>query len=647
MFNLMVDQIVDSGATVINCSFGLKKLDYNQKEIALLAKETFEKLEVLYPEVVIVAAAGNSSIALNGINNYPGGLPVDNLITVGAIDQQGKVASFTNTQGEGGEVTIAAYGNQVLVGSLNNGTEMMYNSGTSFSAPYVTGSIALIQSIQPGIEAAEIKKLLTDTSTDQVVRSDGSKQTISRLVSGKVIKSDLAVLEVINKNSKEKWIADDLLELTDLFMVAQVKNDGYHIKVMLPKLSELSVDLMLESESNRLIQGEEVSSNVLNEITEWVVDENKTEEQLIRVTRLDTQAYATVKLVEPLIIQSVTKDFPDTVSFNPAVVMSKEYLASLHSDTDPELIVENVFAWTDTLGDADQYTDNKEHYGWDYEDGLKTYYNSPDLELIIDYYGKEQLKTIKGRYTVEGVKSTFWIEFYEDGYLYRLNMTEYGNFFNGYVNIQMNQPQKILKFMQMENDIMVTELYDQNSSILRQVIREKLVGNRFILDGVQEYYHENGRLASYKETKDDMTHGLYEMYDDQGRLLRSSEYFGGKKNGLYKAYEKSYKDENKLYLERTIMYRDDLKTGETILYNEDGSMRLHLEYLDDVPNGFYEQYANGILWFTGQTENGAAVGDWTEYNEDGSVKGVGPVVIQRMNDSWAHYITAQPGFEYR
>jgi len=192
---------VKAGATVINMSFGPKELLPSNRWTAAAYRKFFTKVHELYPAVVFVAAAGNETGALNGTNSYPGGLGLPNVITVGAIDKTGAKASFTNTEAEGssGEVTLAAPGVAIPVGvsEVTGTTRVM--SGTSFSAPMVTGAIALIKAINPELSAAEIKDILVRTAYAGVPAASGdTSNLIPESLGGGVLRVDEAVLAVIN-----------------------------------------------------------------------------------------------------------------------------------------------------------------------------------------------------------------------------------------------------------------------------------------------------------------------------------------------------------------------------------------------------------------------------------------------------------------
>ncbi len=200
VFEKMVRQVKE-GATVINMSYGPDEPSPQWDLYAEVYTRFFKKMADRYPKVVFVAAAGNESGALNGANYYPGGLNAPNLVTVAAVDQTGDAAKFSNTTSGNGEVTIAAPGVNVPLGIDPTTDQVFTGSGTSFSAPMVTGTIALIQSVNPDLTASQIQQLLKDTARDGVAaRGDAdTSKLIPDSVGGKILRVDDAVLEAINR----------------------------------------------------------------------------------------------------------------------------------------------------------------------------------------------------------------------------------------------------------------------------------------------------------------------------------------------------------------------------------------------------------------------------------------------------------------
>ena len=85
---------------------------------------------------LLVAAAGNSGTAVNQPARY------DSVVAVSAVDRNKRIASFSS---RGPEVEFAAGGVDVYMCFRNNGYASM--SGTSFSAPVISGIACLVKAI--------------------------------------------------------------------------------------------------------------------------------------------------------------------------------------------------------------------------------------------------------------------------------------------------------------------------------------------------------------------------------------------------------------------------------------------------------------------------------------------------------------------
>jgi type VII secretion-associated serine protease mycosin len=108
--------------------------------------------------VVVVAAAGN----LSG-NDDPATVPFPadypGVIGVGAITASGVRASFSK---QGSYVDVMAAGDQVTVPSLGGGLHL--DQGTSFAAPFVAATAALIKQRFPGADGAEVARRIEATA---------------------------------------------------------------------------------------------------------------------------------------------------------------------------------------------------------------------------------------------------------------------------------------------------------------------------------------------------------------------------------------------------------------------------------------------------------------------------------------------------
>lgn len=154
-----IDWAVDNGADVINLSLGLKDCQ--------TSKAVTDALNYAYRNnVVVVAAAGNDGKSCMGSPaNHP------NVISVGAITQNGSRASYSNY---GSELDLWAPGGEAPTTdgiwstwwSPADADGSVYGrfAGTSFAAPHVTGVVALMMAT--GMRGPDyIRTVLTRTAT--------------------------------------------------------------------------------------------------------------------------------------------------------------------------------------------------------------------------------------------------------------------------------------------------------------------------------------------------------------------------------------------------------------------------------------------------------------------------------------------------
>jgi hypothetical protein len=119
--------------------------------------------------IVIVMSAGNDGDKPIGVN--PGGFAMQSagvgnglVIIAGAMDASRQLADFSNKAGTGANVYLTALGDRVR--TINHtGTAYLY-SGTSFSAPIISGAAALLASAFPNLTGAQIVQLLLTTADE-------------------------------------------------------------------------------------------------------------------------------------------------------------------------------------------------------------------------------------------------------------------------------------------------------------------------------------------------------------------------------------------------------------------------------------------------------------------------------------------------
>jgi hypothetical protein len=144
---------IDEGADIVNLSLGsITSEDALLEEAISYARAS---------DVLVVAAAGNESVDLDGLpvgqQLIPGGLPLSNVLTVAASDRRDVLAAFSTYGPE--VVALVAPGTEILTtGASGN---YVSANGTSFASPMVAGVAALLLSADPGIGHEELFARIT------------------------------------------------------------------------------------------------------------------------------------------------------------------------------------------------------------------------------------------------------------------------------------------------------------------------------------------------------------------------------------------------------------------------------------------------------------------------------------------------------
>jgi len=206
---------IQNGSSIISCSMG--KTGYVSAGASKMYDKFFSDLskDPRFDDVIFIFSAGNEGeTILAGDERIPNGLPdsveLPNVITVGNIMNNREIAngqkigtgadeweaSKSNINPDDREyVTLAAPGEQAFWGwnkSQGNKGIMNRRGGTSMAAPQVTAAAILIRSIDPCLNAYEIKDRLTGTA------SIGPKE-----LGGRILDIDGAVNETIQLKSAE------------------------------------------------------------------------------------------------------------------------------------------------------------------------------------------------------------------------------------------------------------------------------------------------------------------------------------------------------------------------------------------------------------------------------------------------------------
>ena len=116
--------------------------------------------------ILFVTSAGNDGVSTEtGIRqHFPSGFGTSNIISVGAFNNSGAFATFSNFGAT--SVHVAAPGKDIYSTVRNN--SYSFGDGTSWAAPFVSGAAALTLARCPGLTTADLKAAIlnnVDTTT--------------------------------------------------------------------------------------------------------------------------------------------------------------------------------------------------------------------------------------------------------------------------------------------------------------------------------------------------------------------------------------------------------------------------------------------------------------------------------------------------
>jgi subtilisin family serine protease len=142
-----LDRAYQLGVKVIQISLSTNQFSFSLRDAIQLAEDR---------GLVIITSAGNS-----GVNELRYPAAFDGVIGVGAVDKNNSIESYST---RGGHVSLVAPGTDVLTTAINGSYAAV--TGTSFSAPQVSGVAALILSINPNLTANQVRTILTQSADD-------------------------------------------------------------------------------------------------------------------------------------------------------------------------------------------------------------------------------------------------------------------------------------------------------------------------------------------------------------------------------------------------------------------------------------------------------------------------------------------------
>jgi subtilisin family serine protease len=153
-----IDLARQNGAKVINISLG--GADPSVSVNSAIARAAAAG-------ILVVMSAGNNGKEASGpirrASPSPRRAPATSS-SPGSMDASGNMADFSNRAGSGAAVYLTAIGVQVRAPDHNGGAYLW--SGTSFSAPVISGAAALLASAFPNLTGQQILQILLSSADD-------------------------------------------------------------------------------------------------------------------------------------------------------------------------------------------------------------------------------------------------------------------------------------------------------------------------------------------------------------------------------------------------------------------------------------------------------------------------------------------------
>jgi len=157
-----INYAVQMGAKISNNSYGGGPFSQAESDAILQAGVQGH---------LFIAAAGNEASNNDLIPHYPSNYPLDNVLSVAAIDRKGFLATFSNY----GKRTVHIAAPGVSIYSTWADSDLSYNTidGTSMACPHVVGVAALIRGAHPNADLNEVRERILGSA----VRLDSTSGT--------------------------------------------------------------------------------------------------------------------------------------------------------------------------------------------------------------------------------------------------------------------------------------------------------------------------------------------------------------------------------------------------------------------------------------------------------------------------------------
>lgn len=233
-------------ADIINCSWGM----------AVESKELHDAfMRASDQGILIVASAGNSAVNNDKMPIVPAAYTdISNLVSVAATDNTDELAFFSNFGLK--SVALAAPGFAIM--STLKDSSYGYLSGTSMSAPSVTGVAALLMA-HLGLSAKEVKERLIKTSDP--VRHFYNMISSHGRVNAYQAMHDI-VPEPINVPSDDAWVVANVPAIESGHPYSNNLDQRFRIYVPKARFIRLIFDYVETEPDTDVVQVEDMSGKV-------------------------------------------------------------------------------------------------------------------------------------------------------------------------------------------------------------------------------------------------------------------------------------------------------------------------------------------------------------------------------------------------
>lgn len=210
-----IDYAINAEVDVMSNSWGGGKFSEALRDTIIKASDA---------GIIFVAASGNKSENTDVDPHYPSSYDIPNVVSVGALTAQNKIAKFSNYGFN--TVDIAAPGKNI--NSTVKGNKYKVYSGTSMAAPHVAGALGLLVSHTGRLSHDEMMDRLMATA-DPVKRLRGKVKNYSGRLNAYNLLSNTRPYKNIPKESDWESISVEPFESVHPYINDAKAKKSYHI----------------------------------------------------------------------------------------------------------------------------------------------------------------------------------------------------------------------------------------------------------------------------------------------------------------------------------------------------------------------------------------------------------------------------------